>query len=353
MAKRGRPLWMITLKGVLGGYRYRGPRTGHFDGDRFTNQPPLRPIGLRELLTLRRERRRTAPWSWAHFPAGSTPATRVDDGSVRITFINHTTFLIQYAGLNVLTDPVWSTRVSPFRFMGPRRFHAPGVAMESLPPIDAVLLSHSHYDHCDISTLSALLKSNPRMRLIAPLGHEVIANELGFQCQESLDWWSACHLKGHAITLVPARHWGARTLWDKCRTLWGGFVMETPQGLLYFAGDTGYSDSFQRIRTRMGPVSLALLPVGAYQPQWFMSDVHLAPHEALRAHRELGCQASIACHFGCFALANDAQDEPQRAVAALRQRNQRDEEALYMPQPGQPMRYADGKLAPVDVSTSG
>lgn len=344
MAQRGRPLWIMALKGLLGRYRYHGPCTGHFDGEHFGNQPALRRIGWRDLWQLRRERRHMAPWQWVDLPPAPVPVTRVDDGSVRITFINHATFLIQCAGLNLLTDPVWSKRVSPFPWIGPRRFHAPGIPLEQLPPIDAVLLSHNHYDHCDLHTLRALLRRNPRMRLVAPLGHEELAEELGFRRQESLDWWSSCRLKNCNITLVPARHWGARTLWDKCQALWGGFVIDTPQGPLYFAGDTAYSDGFQRIRTRMGPMALALLPVGAYQPHWCMEDVHLEPHEAVRAHHELGCQASMACHFGCFSLANDGQFEPQSVVESLRHQGHIDDQILHLPQPGVPLSFVEGRL---------
>lgn len=353
MAGYGKPLWMMSLKGVMGGYRYCGSRSGYFDGVRFNSHPPLRPIGRRELWQLRRERRHMPPWSWVSLPEASTPAQQVDDGSVRVTFVNHSTFLIQFAGLNLLTDPVWSKRVGPFGLVGPRRFHAPGIPFDALPPIDAVLLSHNHYDHCDFHTLRRLLKQNPRMRLIAPLGHEKMGEDLGFLRQETLGWWSSCHLKGHAVTLVPAQHWGARTLWDRCRTLWGGFVVETPQGLLYFAGDTGYGDLFQRIRTRMGPISLAILPIGAYQPQWFMKDIHMNPHEALHAHDALGCQASIACHFGCFPLANDGQNEPQNVVSTLRQHRHIGSSTLHVPVPGQSLQFKDGDLNAVDVRAEG
>lgn len=349
MTQGWRPLWWLTLKGLLGAYRYRGPVSSHFDGELFGNYPPLNPIGRSDFKRLRQERKSMTPWQWREIESTPPPVAQVDDDSVRITWVNHSTFLIQFAGLNLLTDPVWSQRVSPFRFVGPKRYHAPGIPLEALPDVDAVLLSHNHYDHCDLATLKHLIHRFPAMRVIAPLGHDQLLSDLGVRHRQILDWWSYCKIKGVSVTLTPARHWGARSLWDRGSTLWGSFVIDTPQGNLYFGGDTGFADHFVRTRARLGPMAISLLPIGAFRPQWFMQDVHMGPAEALKAHRQLGSHVSIGCHFGCFSLANDEQDEPARVLRNECAKQNVSAEQFRLPIPGRPIVV---RSSPYDTSPS-
>lgn len=225
------------------------------------------------------------------------------------------TFLIQVAGLNLLTDPVWSNRVGPRPWIGPRRRRPPGLVLDELPPIDAILLSHNHYDHCDIPTLQRLWSSH-RPKLYAPLGNERFLLRHGIASAKELDWWEQRPL-GRDVTLhcVPAQHFSGRGLHDRDKTLWCGFVVETPAGRIYFAADTGYGSHFSAISARFPEIRLALLPIGAFRPQWFMGPVHMEPGEAVRAHEEMGIRTSVATHYGTFPLADDGEQEPEEVLA--------------------------------------
>jgi L-ascorbate metabolism protein UlaG (beta-lactamase superfamily) len=221
--------------------------------------------------------------------------------------------LLQMDGFNILCDPHWSERASPVQGIGPRRHCAPGLNFEDLPPIDIVLVSHDHYDHFDIPTLRHIsAKWNPH--LIVPLG---VRNRLrennvtGASEATELDWWQMVAISSElVITAVPARHFSGRTLSDRNRTLWSGYVLQGSFGGVYFAGDTAYGQHFAEIKRRLPPIRVAFLPIGAYKPQWFMSPFHMCPEEAVRAHGDLGAESSIGIHFGTFALADDGQTEP-------------------------------------------
>jgi len=234
--------------------------------------------------------------------------------------VNHVTFLLQFPGLNLLTDPVWSERVSPFSFAGPKRVHAPGIAFDALPPIHVVLISHNHYDHLDLATLRRLHATH-RPLFVTLLGNKTFLEENGLANVVELDWWqehtpvlaSGAALK---ITATPAQHFAARGITDRFRTLWGGFALETAAGKLYFAGDSGYFAGFAEIGGRLGPFDVAFLPIGAYEPRWFMEPVHCTPAEAVQIHREVRARRSIAMHYGCFPLADDAYDQPPRELRA-------------------------------------
>ena len=251
-------------------------------------------------------------------PEPSPVLERVPGTALRLTLVNHSTVLVQGGGLNVLTDPVWARRTSPVRFAGPARRRAPGIALDALPPIDAVVLSHNHYDHLDLDTLARLAERGP-MRVVAPLGHRALLARAGIDDPVELDWWGAVELgEGVTTTLVPARHWSSRSLGDDNRALWGGHVLDLPGGALHFAGDTGYGDGrhFVAARRRLGPFRAALLPIGAYEPRWFMRPQHMNPEEAVRAFEDLGAGVALAIHHGTWQLTDEAHDAPVRALAA-------------------------------------
>ncbi|MFC0410522.1 MBL fold metallo-hydrolase [Roseomonas elaeocarpi] len=238
-------------------------------------------------------------------------------GHVAVTFVGHSTFLLRFHnGPTLLTDPVWSDRCSPFRFAGPKRVRPPGLALDALPPLDAVLLSHNHYDHMDLATLRRLMP----VRVVTGLGNGRYLARKGLPGAEELDWWQHTTLPdGTRLTYLPARHFSARTPFDAGRMLWGGFAVHTPGGgSLYFAGDTAYGSHLREIGDRVGPFDVGLLPIGAYDPRWFMEVVHTDPAEAVRMHRDLRVRTGVAMHFGTFKLTREAIDAPVLGLEAAR-----------------------------------
>jgi L-ascorbate metabolism protein UlaG (beta-lactamase superfamily) len=301
---------------------YHGPVSDHFDGEHFYNRPNGLPQGTGSLAKWLANRE-PGPWPrWVDAAPGPPPPERVSD-RVRATFVGHSTALIQMDGVNILCDPIWSQRASPFSWIGPRRHRAPGIRFEHLPPIDLVLQSHDHYDHFDVPTLRRI-GSQWQPGFGVPLGVAPRLTSKGIAKDEQireLDWWqSADALNKLRITAVPARHFSGRGLRDRNETLWCGYVIEGASGVVYFAGDTGYGAHFREIAGRFPKIRLAFLPIGAFRPQWFMGPVHISPEDAVRAHEQVGAATSIAIHFGTFHLADDGQDEPvielQRALDA-------------------------------------
>jgi len=243
------------------------------------------------------------------------PAARVDDGGIRVTLVGHSTVLVQMAGLNILTDPVWSRRVGPMPGIGVRRVRPPALSLAELPPIDVVLVSHNHYDHLDRPTLAALAKRHRPLLLTGRNVGKALPRRAAARMVE-LDWWQSHEIApGVTVHYVPAEHFSARTPFDRNATLWGGFVVESKEGRVYFAGDTGDGPHFAQIRERLGPMTLSLLPIGAYTPRWFMSPVHINPAEAVAASLTLESQVSLAMHYGTFPLADDGFDDPPRDLA--------------------------------------
>lgn len=227
-----------------------------------------------------------------------------------ITFINHATFLIQVDGFNILTDPVWSTRASPVSFAGPKRVHPPGIEFENLPKIDIVVISHNHYDHMDADTIK-MLEKKFAPHFITPLANIEKMKSFGATTVTELDWWESININpAFKITLTPAKHWSSRSLWDKREALWGSFFIEGAIEKIYFAGDTGYGPHFAETYKRLGAPTLSLLPIGAYQPRWFMKDNHMNPEEAVLAHSDLQSKLSIAMHFGTFQLTDEGINTP-------------------------------------------
>jgi len=263
---------------------------------------------------------RRTPWPSRIDEPPRKPAP-LDGAAAVVTFIGHSTLLIQTAVGNILTDPMYSERAGPFNLFGPRRVRPPAVRFDDLPPISTVLLSHNHYDHCDRPTLRKLaVRFDPLV--VTPLGNGRLVRSTGLTRVEELDWWEETTQAAFPITLTPAHHFSARTPFDRNRALWGGFVLSPGGTRFFFAGDTAYAPFFPEIRRRLGPIALALLPIGAYEPRWFMRVVHMNPDEAVQAHIDLGASQSLGMHFGTFQLTTEAIDEPLRALdAACRSRN--------------------------------
>ena len=293
------------------------PDTDHFDGRRFYNPNGAngQPVWMvpRMLLTPRTRWPSTVPVE-PRRPASVGP----DD--VALTFVGHATFLVQVGTTNVLIDPVYAERASPVTFAGPRRVRAPGVRFDDLPAISLVLLSHNHYDHCDLGTLRALdRRFHPW--LVAPIGNGPLLRSAGIRKVEELDWWQRASAAPLPITLTPAQHFSARGPFDRNRALWGGFLIEARGRRILFVGDTGYGPHFREIAARLSPVDLALLPIGAYEPRWFMKDIHMNPAEAVQAHLDLGARRSLGMHWGTFQLTPEGVDEPVRELTkALQER---------------------------------
>jgi L-ascorbate metabolism protein UlaG (beta-lactamase superfamily) len=290
----------------------------HFDGKRFRNLTGAAGQPVSAVLRMLRAPRTTWP---AYIDQPPRQPLSLDGDKAVITFIGHSTFLIQTAAGNVLTDPMYSARAGPLSRLGPKRVRQPAVRFEDLPEIAAVLLSHNHYDHCDLRTLRMLANRFDPI-VVTPLGNGQLVRSAGIRHVEELDWWEKGTSSPLRITLTPAHHFSARTPFDRNRALWGGFVLALEGMRLFFAGDTAYGPFFRDIRERLGPIDLALLPIGAYEPRWFMQSVHMNPAEAVQAHLDLDASESIGMHFGTFQLTTEGIDEPLGALAdACRTRN--------------------------------
>jgi L-ascorbate metabolism protein UlaG (beta-lactamase superfamily) len=294
----------------------------HYNGKTFYNSVTVKQKSFGSILKWLWTRR---PGEWKdsqNLQSSEKSMGNVTEG-IRITFVNHSTFLLQMDGLNILTDPIWSDRASPFSWIGPKRKRIPGIAFEDLPKIDVVIVSHNHYDHLDLPTLKKLFALHAPT-IVVPLGVKKFLENKGISNIVELDWWEDTSLSEKiSVQAVPAQHFSGRGIFDRNATLWCGYVIKTSVGSLYFAGDTGYnSEMFQEIGQRSGPIRFALLPIGAYKPRWFMSPVHISPAEAVRIHLILNIETSIAMHFGTFRLADDGQEDPihdlQKAIKKFR-----------------------------------
>jgi|SaaInl0LU_22_DNA_1037365.scaffolds.fasta_scaffold02599_5 L-ascorbate metabolism protein UlaG (beta-lactamase superfamily) len=258
------------------------------------------------------------------------------ESGIRATYISHSTVLLQVDGLNILTDPVYSDRASPVSFAGPRRVRAPGITLGELPPIDLILISHNHYDHLDTDTLQAILRQQPSQPVvITGLGNGALIKALGFSDVRELDWDTGADIGGVSIHFVECQHRSGRGLFDQMASLWGSFVLETSAGRIYFAGDSGYSPHFKEQGDKWGPFTLALLPIGAYEPRWFMADIHLNPEEAVKAHKELRSEQSLAIHYGIFQLTYEGIDAPLEDLRAALNQQGLDSAAFWTLEPGQ------------------
>jgi L-ascorbate metabolism protein UlaG (beta-lactamase superfamily) len=325
------------------------PVSDHFDGQRFFNPDSQSATG-------EGPKRGVLGWIWhwlagsdwpvwpdlEDLPPGPPPPRRVPPGELRLTYVGHSTFLIQMDGLNILTDPIWSERCSPFSWGGPRRFTRPGLRLEDLPPIDAVLLSHNHYDHVDQPTLAQLAQRGAPYSLV-PLGNRELVREAGITKVDELDWWQSTRLSPDVtVTLVPAQHFSSRTFWDRNRALWGGFVISGPSGHVYFSGDSGYGPHFREIAARFSPIRVAILPIAPFQPKSSTGGsagsrlrVHMGPAEAVLAHQDLGARISFAAHFRVFQLGPDGIDDAVQGLASTLKKRELQPGVFLALNPGQ------------------
>jgi L-ascorbate metabolism protein UlaG (beta-lactamase superfamily) len=312
---------------------YSGPASGHFDGKRFFNPGTSEPPRLDPRGVLNRWLRMERPLWPERVPVRPTvPPRGVGGDEMRVTWIGHSTVLVQVQGLNILTDPIWSERASPFSFAGPRRVREPGVRFEDLPHIDLVLVSHDHYDHMDLPTLKRLWERD-RPLIVTSLGNDTILRGEGID-SVALDWGQSHHVANsaamclessdrwcftrYAVTVLRNHHWGSRWGTDRNRALWSAFSVQTPQGNIFFGGDTGWGDgAWVREAARAGPYRLAIIPIGAYLPRDFMQNSHVGPEEALRIYGMLAPRMALGVHWGTFQLAFEGMDDPPRTLAAL------------------------------------
>ena len=298
---------------------YEGPPSDHYNGERFFN-PGFPPHGngspQRFLNRLLHDDRR-AQWP-EHVPVTHTvPPRRVEGAEMLVTWIGHATVLVQANGLNILTDPIWSTRASPFSFAGPKRVRAPGVRFEDLPKIDIVLISHNHYDHMDLATLKRLWQRD-RPTIVTSLGNDTILKREGIGAV-ARDWGGHVGVGPAEVVVARNHHWGSRWGTDANRALWSAFTVRLPGGNIFYAGDTGWGDGgWVREAGAQGPFRLAIIPIGAYAPRDFMKNNHVNPEEAVRIFEALRPVRALGMHWGTFQLTFEAINEPPRRLEALK-----------------------------------
>lgn len=291
---------------VLSGPKYDGPESDHFDGEKFFSLEKREEGSLLRWILAQRQ----GEWNVIKKEPVAKPPERIPVGGHIVAFINHATMLIQKDGVNVLTDPIYSDRASPFTWAGPKRFRQPGIPFDDLPPIDAVVISHNHYDHLDLPTLKRLQAKFPQMKIFVPLGNAPLLTEAGLSHVTELDWWQSADLAPTVkLYATPAQHFSGRGFCDRNETLWASWLMTGSAGSTYFAGDTGKGPHFKLIREKFGAPRVAILPIGAYKPEWFMHPMHISPSEAVDAAEQLGAQVNIPMHYGTFALGDDGQTE--------------------------------------------
>jgi L-ascorbate metabolism protein UlaG (beta-lactamase superfamily) len=307
----------------------------HFDGRRFFNPGVDTDKHFRDFLRMFRTPPPLAWPVWVDNQTFPAPRQSVAGDEIALTYIGQATFLLQFDGLNVITDPNFSERASPATWFGPRRVRKPGVELDDLPRVDLILLSHNHYDHMDLPSLRRL-RSRCDAPIVTGLGNGSYLARKGLGNCVELDWWQACQpCSGLRVTYVPAQHWSNRSLFDRCRMLWGGHVLESAAGRVYFAGDTGYPSHFREIGQRLGKPDIAFLPIGAYEPRWFMAAQHMNPDEAVRAHLDLGARLSIAMHFGTFRMSHEAIDAPIKSLEVARLEHGVSDEEFRVPEFGE------------------
>jgi len=288
---------------------YQGRISDHFNGQQFYYKEYLH--SFRDMLKWALEMKVVKWPKWINDPPQPKPEADVQEGEIKVTYINHATLLIQLDGINILTDPIWAKRSGPWGKIGPKRVRAPGVRIEDLPRIDAILITHDHYDHLDYKTLHTLSQKH-QPQVFVGLGVKTLLKAKRFRHVVEMDWWQTYWVPSSPIqiTFVPARHYSGRTMVGNNRTLWGGFVIQGTGGNIYYAGDTGYDELFYKIKEKFGKFRLTLLPIGSYEKRWYMKTQHMNPQDAVKVHSLLESKQSIAYHYATFA------EHPEQTIDA-------------------------------------
>lgn len=297
---------------------YTGPLSDHFDGKIFRNESSTEKKSFFNFLKWQLNKTSSFWPKKILTQSYDEPPAKVNDGELRVSFVGHATVLLQIAGLNILTDPLWSKRASPFSFIGPERVIDAGVKLEKLPKIDLILVSHNHYDHLDLKTLEKIAIKDDSL-VIVPLGNDSIIKKYNKKINViAHDWHEIIEINDKVkIHIEPAQHWSARGLFDRNKALWCAFTIETIYGNIYFAGDTGFSNHFIAAREKHKEFRLALMPIGAFKPEWFMKDSHVNPVEAVQAYEDLNAEYAMAIHYGAFKLADDSYLDPSIEIHKL------------------------------------
>ena len=327
---------ILTILFFKVGYCFTSPKAP-FDGQRFENLEPFDHKGLWDVIKWKVSKNKAGKtWpDYQEIPTHHPLSQRSEE--LQFAVINHATVLIQMAGINILTDPHFSLRASPFSWIGPKRHRNPGISFKDLPPIDIVFISHNHYDHMDLESLIRLEKKfSPHF--YAGLKSAEFLKDQGIQKSYDMDWWETIPFQQLKLTFVPSQHWSGRGLFDRRKMLWGGLYLEGNSKKVYFAGDTGYGSFLKTIKKKLGPPDVSFLPIGAYRPRWLMSQVHLDPEDAVLASLDLESKRSFGIHFATFKLSNEGIDEPLLDLAPALKKYQIPKETFIVPEFGRTYR---------------
>ena len=317
------------------------PAKPHHTADGFKNVYEYDHNSLADLLRWRWDalwKDIPGPETYKFELAANDPAfLRKNRTNTTLTWIGHATVLLQMRGKNILTDPVFARRASPVQWAGPERVVAPGIAMDDLPPIDMVLISHDHYDAlCEPSVEALYNRPGGRdTNFIVPMGMAKWFHERGIANVVELDWWEKRDLDGFAVTATPVQHWSKRSLFSKNETLWAGWVVESSGFRFFFSGDSGYCPHFKEIGEKFGGFDLAAIPIGAYEPRWFMAKHHMAPEESVLTHMDVRSKKSVGIHWGTFVLTDEPLDEPPRRLSKAMHEKGLEEDAFVVMKHGE------------------
>lgn len=307
------PIFSFMMGSGCQSFRYEDPAKAHHGKSQFYNNYDNSP------------KPSVWKWYWERLTTRNPPepsfnpeVVKTDTEYLRrnrtentLTWIGHASIFLQSDGVNILMDPVFSQRISPVSFLGPQRKVQLPFQLVDLPPIDVVMVSHNHYDHLDLPTLKEIAQRPGNKTLfLVPLGNQALLNSEGIENVKELDWWEQVTIRNLTVTFIPSQHWSQRTLFDYKKSLWGGWYVSSPQQKILYTGDTGYSKDFQDIHKKLGDVDVALIPLGSYEPRWFMKTYHVNPEEALMIHQDLHAKLSIGVHWGTFRLSDEPMDAP-------------------------------------------